>query len=499
MGAVLSLALMAPFARPPADPRAARGGTHNLSASDRAEVERFAAIAAHFVLAGGLRIVEAWRAANEWLADYPNELPEGVTLDAGVGTVVPLTRECAECGAQRAWPSDFVYGGGHKPKTVCRVCAEPEALEQRTRACRGCGAVRLWPQDFTRVDTSRSRPGQRHAYTSRCNECAGRGPLAEATPSAASAVRRCPFCMETKPWPEGFRNAKRPKLGNVRKCTTCSGMGRSDNEIAERRAAERAPGFARRTHPEPQVGDLLGRNFRVIDVLGRGHNGRSDLRLGVECTTCGYVTEAYEYNARQGHARCLRPAAPPAPALCRCGHDAHPDGPCSYGRGTPTGGCPCDVSRPRQAAGHGGRAFKPRFGFCRAVLPKSGKLCGDRVHEEGEPLCPVHLTRHQAGIEVEIAPPGATGAWCAPAKTPANGGNHACPATHAPPSPTTRAAVEPESRAPSGIFSRLGGCLARFSSGRACGDELVATSAVFCALHHNRSLAERVPMVGGDE
>ena len=50
-----------------------------LTANDHDEAERFAAIAA-FYFRGGVRLAVAWQRANEWLAEHPGELPEGVTV-----------------------------------------------------------------------------------------------------------------------------------------------------------------------------------------------------------------------------------------------------------------------------------------------------------------------------------------------------------------------------------------------------------------------------------
>ena len=65
------------------------------------------------------------------------------------------------------------------------------------------------------------------------------------------------------------------------------------------------PGAPRRT-PMPRAGDVIG-DYRVVEVLGRGFGGRSELRLSLVCTTCGRPRETNEFNARKvrtcGHGR----------------------------------------------------------------------------------------------------------------------------------------------------------------------------------------------------
>jgi hypothetical protein len=53
-----------------------------------------------------------------------------------------------------------------------------------------------------------------------------------------------------------------------------------------------------RQTPMPRAGDILG-DWRVVDVLGRGFGGRSELRLSLVCTTCGRTRETNEFNARK--------------------------------------------------------------------------------------------------------------------------------------------------------------------------------------------------------
>ena len=52
-----------------------------------------------------------------------------------------------------------------------------------------------------------------------------------------------------------------------------------------------------RKHPELSVGQKLG-PWRVVTVLGRGYQGRADLRALVECT-CGRQHAGFEYNLRK--------------------------------------------------------------------------------------------------------------------------------------------------------------------------------------------------------
>lgn len=52
-----------------------------------------------------------------------------------------------------------------------------------------------------------------------------------------------------------------------------------------------------RQFAEPQVGETFG-TVRVVAVLGRGHKGRSDLRVRVKCVACGHLSETYEFNLR---------------------------------------------------------------------------------------------------------------------------------------------------------------------------------------------------------
>ena len=63
-----------------------------------------------------------------------------------------------------------------------------------------------------------------------------------------------------------------------------------------------------RKHPEPKVGDVYGgpNGLKVVKVLGRGHRGRSDLRVRVECRH-GKQSDTYEYNLRgRGACGCER-------------------------------------------------------------------------------------------------------------------------------------------------------------------------------------------------
>jgi hypothetical protein len=49
-----------------------------------------------------------------------------------------------------------------------------------------------------------------------------------------------------------------------------------------------------RKRPEPQIGDVHG-CMTVVRLLGRGHAGRSEIRVVCKCT-CGYEAAMYEHN-----------------------------------------------------------------------------------------------------------------------------------------------------------------------------------------------------------
>jgi len=66
---------------------------------------------------------------------------------------------------------------------------------------------------------------------------------------------------------------------------------------------------APRKYPEPKIGDRFGVD-RVVRIIGRGHLGRSDLRVEVRCT-CGARREIYEFNLRKlAHATACRHRRP---------------------------------------------------------------------------------------------------------------------------------------------------------------------------------------------
>ena len=56
----------------------------------------------------------------------------------------------------------------------------------------------------------------------------------------------------------------------------------------------------RRKHPELYIGGHIG-PWRITRIIGRGHRGRSDLRVAAVCDACGRSTEVYEYQLRAEH------------------------------------------------------------------------------------------------------------------------------------------------------------------------------------------------------
>lgn len=71
-----------------------RGGSKTLSHAELAEIERFASIAAWYVLLG-VPVLRAWEAANEWLDEHPDELPEGVRVEPVALAAMPRPRGLA--------------------------------------------------------------------------------------------------------------------------------------------------------------------------------------------------------------------------------------------------------------------------------------------------------------------------------------------------------------------------------------------------------------------
>jgi hypothetical protein len=62
------------------------------------------------------------------------------------------------------------------------------------------------------------------------------------------------------------------------------------------RAGARKGGYAGRRYPEMVVGARYG-CFTVTALLGRGHQGRADLRVRIQCD-CGREYEVFEFMAR---------------------------------------------------------------------------------------------------------------------------------------------------------------------------------------------------------
>ncbi len=61
--------------------------------------------------------------------------------------------------------------------------------------------------------------------------------------------------------------------------------------------------MASRSYPEPKVGDIFG-CYKVVRIIGRGHRGRSDLRVEYLCVSCHKRGETYEFNLRNAPAKC---------------------------------------------------------------------------------------------------------------------------------------------------------------------------------------------------
>lgn len=85
-----------------------------------------------------------------------------------------------------------------------------------------------------------------------------------------------------------------------------------EQSTLERQREGGAKGGRVRTHPEPKVGDRFG-VWKVVALIGRGVQGRADMRLMLECRH-GVQRPAFEYNARKyvGHT-CAWAHAPRGP------------------------------------------------------------------------------------------------------------------------------------------------------------------------------------------
>jgi len=58
----------------------------------------------------------------------------------------------------------------------------------------------------------------------------------------------------------------------------------------------KGPSGRPRKYDEPKIGERYG-VWKVVALLGRGHRGRSDLRIEIQCV-CGRRAETYEFNLR---------------------------------------------------------------------------------------------------------------------------------------------------------------------------------------------------------
>jgi hypothetical protein len=366
----------------PADAlRGFRAGAIALSPADLLEVDRFAAVAAHFLRKAIIRdlaktflgidvprrsrILCAWQRANAWLDERPGELPFGVTVEAVAPP--PMLR----------------------PPALGLLVTPPERLvteeAPRLRECHACRQWRVYPAEFLRYQGAY---GDHMAAHKTCNACAeGR---AEPSPHGPPPTMCCAYCQEVKPYPEGFRSSRHghKKAVSRRKCSECQGLGHGEElgdalrakvereeASGERtaRAGEARPVRGATSGPDPETRAVRQRPTSVAPAAGAGPEGPG-----------------------------VSPAPPKAKErLCRgCTHpeEWHSTGVCYH--------CGCErfVARTTAAERKAARAAEEHehvFATCPALSPR-GRACGKPGIFDGT-YCTLHGQRRERGEEVPLA------------------------------------------------------------------------------------------------
>jgi hypothetical protein len=97
------------------------------------------------------------------------------------------------------------------------------------------------------------------------------------------------------PWPGDVRPLWRRALDQRE---FDQGLARQKLRKRAAQANGRKGGLASRAHPSIAVGNVFG-SWRVRKLLGRGYQGRADMRVLLVCDGCGAERQVFEFLARK--------------------------------------------------------------------------------------------------------------------------------------------------------------------------------------------------------